>query len=369
MPDTTLTAIGLMSGTSRDGIDAALIVSDGVARVEFGPALTLAYEPEFRARLGAGVARVREAGGRVALPGLEAELTDLHASAVEVLLFEAGLAAHEIDLVGFHGHTMLHRPRRGFTWQLGDAARLAALTGIDVVGDVRLADMAAGGQGAPLAPILHHVLAAGLDSPGPLAILNIGGVANITWTRPGDAPDEGLLAFDCGPGNALLDDWTVRHTGAPCDEGGRLAAAGRVDAAALRALMAHPFLALPPPKSLDRDDFSAEGLEGLPVEDGAATLAAFTIEAVAAGFAHLPEPPAALHVTGGGRHNPLLMRGLGERLDLPVLPVEALGWRGDSLEAELMALLAIRTVRGLPSSFSRTTGVASPTVGGRVYRA
>jgi anhydro-N-acetylmuramic acid kinase len=265
--------------------------------------------------------------------------------------------------VGFHGQTILHRPAERRTWQIGDAAALARATGLPVAHDFRSADVAAGGEGAPLAPVYHAALARDLEKPA--AVLNLGGVANVTWIRP----DGALLACDTGPGNALLDDFLFRHTGRPLDRDGALAAAGRVDIAVLERLLAHPFFARPAPKSLDRQDFAASvaasGVEDLQPADAAATLVAFTAEAVRRTV--LPQPPRRWLVTGGGRHNPVLMQALRARLG-DVAPVEAAGWDGDALEAQCFGYLAVRTLLGMPLTFPGTTGVGRPMPGGVVTR-
>jgi anhydro-N-acetylmuramic acid kinase len=355
------TALGLMSGTSMDGIDAALLRTDGRERVEAGAFLTVPYASSFRERLRACLGGAPDRPGAVS--AVERELTDLHAAAVEALLRGAGLAAGGVDLLGFHGHTILHAPAERRTWQIGDAARLAAATGIDTVADFRGADVAAGGQGAPLVPLYHAALAAGLERP--LAVLNLGGVGNLTWLGAGGE----VTAFDTGPGNALIDDFVLRRAGEPCDLDGRLAAAGRVRPEVLAVLAGHPWFDLPPPKSLDRDAWDAKPVEALGVEDGAATLTAFTAEAVARAAAHLPEPPRRWLVTGGGRRNPAMMAMLAERLAVPVEPVEAVGWQGDALEAQAFAYLAVRGALGLPLSLPATTGVPRPMTGGRLFRA
>jgi anhydro-N-acetylmuramic acid kinase len=353
-------ALGLMSGTSLDGIDAALIRSDGHQAVEPGALLTVSYESDFRGRLRSVL------GGRGPVEAVERELTLRHADAVRSLLTQAGHAPGDVAVIGFHGHTILHEPQAGRTWQIGDGALLAAETGIDVVNDFRSNDMAAGGQGAPFAPLYHVALAANLEKP--LAVLNLGGVGNVTWLGL-DAAGGEVLAFDTGPGNALIDDWAERHTGQPRDQDGALARAGRVDAAALVALLTHPYFSKAPPKSLDRDDFDPAPVAGLSPADGAATLTAFTAAAVAAGLAHLPAPPKRWLITGGGRHNPSLMAALAERLGVPVEPVEAVGWNGDALEAQAFAYLALRSLEGLPLSLPGTTGARMAVTGGVHHRA
>ncbi len=349
-------AIGLMSGTSLDGIDAAFIETDGLSVVKTGPALTIPYSDDLRQRLRSVL------GGDGPVAQVERILTEKHAEAVAALMTRHGIS--KVSLIGFHGHTILHRPREGRTWQIGDGAALAALTGIDVVCDFRTADVTAGGEGAPLVPLFHAALASGLAKP--LAVLNIGGVANVTWIGPGD--DE-ILAFDTGPGNALIDDWALAHTGRAVDIDGALARSGSVDAEQVRRFLAHAFFDRTPPKSLDRDDFVAFLPAGLTPADGAATLTAMTAAAVRRATAFFPTPAEQWLVTGGGRHNPALMEALAERLERPVEPGEAAGWDGDALEAQAFAYLAVRSLAGLPLSLPTTTGVPRPTTGGRLHPA
>ena len=358
----TVWALGLMSGTSRDGIDAALIHSDGRERLMPGTFLSVPYAPATRIRLAAAIR------GEADVAAAEREITDLHADAVHRLLETAGVRRSEVRVAGFHGHTLFHDPARGQTRQIGDGARLAASTGIDVVNDFRSADTAAGGQGAPLAPLYHRVRTADLERP--LAVLNLGGVGNVTWLGAGDRTDaRNLLAFDTGPGNALLDDLAWRRTGHPFDAGGALAGAGEVHGAILDRLLAHPFFTKPPPKSLDRDAFDPEPVEALSTGDAAATLAAFTAASVRRALDHFPVPPLRWLIAGGGRHNPVLMAWLREALRAPVDPVEAVGWNGDGVEAEAFAYLALRSLAGLPLSLPRTTGVPEPQCGGRFHPA
>lgn len=352
-----LTAIGLMSGTSLDGVDAALITTDGVRVFHHGPALTLPYDVALRARLRTILDRAATlTPDNADLLGVEQDLTDIHAQAVQAVRAQAG--PMRIDVIGLHGQTILHGPGR--TWQIGNTSRLSAATDLPVVHDFRTADVQAGGEGAPLAPLYHRALLHGQAAPA--AVLNIGGVANLTLlTRSGD-----VLACDTGPGNALLDDWMFRHTGQPCDRDGACAARGTVDQACLATLMAHDFFHKPPPKSLDRLSFhqALEQISALDGADGAATLTAFTASAIAS--TPLPEQPLHWFVCGGGRHNPTLMRLLAEKLSGSVQPVEALGWDGDALEAECFGFLAVRSLRGLPLSLPGTTGVPYPMPGGRL---
>jgi anhydro-N-acetylmuramic acid kinase len=352
-----LRSLGLMSGTSMDGIDAAVLETDGERIAAFGPWLTVPYAEPLRDR----IRSVLGGGGEV--ENCARELTDAHASAINNLLEGKKLTISNIDVIGFHGHTILHQPERRRTWQIGDGERLAELTGIDVIDDFRGADIAAGGQGAPLAPLYHAALAN--EQPKPLAVLNLGGVGNLTWI--GDDGD--ILAFDTAPGNALIDDWVFAQTGRSHDADGALATEGHVDEGVLEALLDHPSFAATPPKSLDRDDFSAAPAAHLGAADGAATLTAFTAATVAAARRHLPAMPRRWLVCGGGRHNPALMAALKAALAAPVDGVEAVGWRGDALEAEAFAFLAVRSLRGLPLSLPSTTGVPRPLAGGTLHRA
>jgi anhydro-N-acetylmuramic acid kinase len=364
----TRRAIGLMSGTSMDGIDAAVIETDGERVSWCGPARTFPYDAELRRRLEAAIRAPDHQPGELA--ALERDLTDAHADAVEALLHELLADRRPVDLVGLHGHTLVHRPKEGLTHQLGDGHRLAGRLGIDVAFDVRSADVAAGGEGAPFASAYHRALAKDLAKP--VAVLNLGGVGNVTWIGPGSAAsvgDDALSAFDTGPGNGLLDDWVRRHTSKGYDEGGRLAASGTVDENRLDRLLAHPYFERRPPKSLDRLDFTLDAVEGLSLADGAATLAAFTTRSVARAREHLAAPPRRWLVTGGGRHNATIMAMLAELLAVPVEPIEAIGADGDALEAQAFAFLAVRSVRRLPLSFPGTTGVPAPTCGGRLARA
>ncbi|HEY4173695.1 MAG TPA: anhydro-N-acetylmuramic acid kinase [Rhodopila sp.] len=348
--------IGLMSGTSLDGVDAAWLDTDGVTVTAFGPTLTIPYDGVLRADLRAILDRAPTLTADDAdLASATARLTDYHVQAVEAL-------GRPADLIGFHGQTILHQPDRRRTWQIGDAGMLAQRVGVPVAHDFRSDDVAAGGQGAPFAPVYHAALAARL--PKPLAVLNIGGVANVTWI----GADGALVAFDTGPGNGPLDDWILRHTGQAFDRDGELARSGQVDGGVLVRLMSHAYFGLPGPKSLDRLDFAQaladSGLSALSAADGAATLVRFTVASIAA--ATLPEPPKRWLVCGGGRLNPAIMDGLRRQLAVAVDPVEAVGWSGDALEAQCFGFLAARVAAGLPLSYPATTGVPTPMPGGRI---
>lgn len=358
-----------MSGTSLDGVDAALLETDGEDVVHAGPALGLAYEPQMRALLRQALddAQTVAAGAPVpyAIRDAERRLTEAHAGAVKALLEKAGVAPRQVSLIGFHGQTILHKQDRRWTWQLGDGALLARLTGIDVVNDFRSADVKAGGHGAPLVPLYHAALirkAALYDLP--VVLVNIGGVANVTYI----GKDE-ILAFDTGPGNAPIDDWMQRHSGRPVDDNGDVARTGKVDDAALSAMLANKFFAVRPPKSLDRMDFGTRAVEGLSPQDGAATLTAFTAACLARAREHFTDMPNTWIVCGGGRHNKTLMDALRARVNAPVLAAEDAGWNGDFIEAEAFAYLAVRSVKGLPLSLPSTTGVREPMTGGKLHRA
>lgn len=353
-------AIGLMSGTSCDGIDAALIHTDGRSVDDFGPTTELSYDTGFRARLQSCF------GGKGPVAAVERELTERHADVVKQLLAEARRKPSEIGVIGFHGQTIHHAPAQRQTVQIGDGALLAKLTGIDVVNDFRSADVKAGGQGAPFAPVYH--LARSNSLAKPVAVLNLGGVGNVTWI----GEDGTLIAFDTGPANALLDDWALRHTGTPLDVDGALARSGRPSAAALAKLKSDPYFSLPAPKSLDRQHFKAladAALAGVSAADGAATLVAFTVWSAAEAVRTFPQPAREWLVCGGGRLNPVIMDGLRQALSCPVRAVDEVGWNGDALEAQAFAFMAVRSLRGLPLSFPGTTGVPQPMTGGRHHAA
>jgi anhydro-N-acetylmuramic acid kinase len=354
----TLRAVGVMSGTSMDGIDVALIETDGEVEARPFKGRTYAYAPDLRADL-LDLIAAPDTAATDPLQALEQRVSEAHAGAVNRYLKELGESAASIDLIGLHGQTVLHRPAERFTRQLGFAPEVARLTGIDVVHRFRHADVEAGGEGAPLAPLYHRARAARLAQP--LMVLNLGGVANVTFIE-GDT----TIAFDCGPASALLDDFVLRRTSQPFDAGGQLAASGTANSAVLAQLLDNPFFARHAPKSLDRQEFHnrAKTVDALSDADGAATLAAFTVEAVALSLAHVPRAPLRWLVTGGGRHNAFFMQRLAARLHLPVEPVEAVGWDGDFLEAECFGYLAVRSMRGLPLSLPTTTGVPMPLTGG-----
>jgi anhydro-N-acetylmuramic acid kinase len=351
-----------MSGTSLDGIDVALIRSDGHDIVEQGPARTYPYAEEQRQILKHAIAHAKTLTNRngrpLSLGYAEEAITNWHARAVQDFLKVEKLAAKQVDVIGFHGQTVLHRPEASLTVQLGLGAELAKAVGIPVVHDLRAADMEAGGEGAPLVPVYHQALAARFDD-WPLAFLNIGGIANITWIGKNGE----LIAFDTGPGNALLNDWMMRHAGMAQDTDGKFAARGKYDEEIVDLALDLPFFEMSPPKSLDRDAFQGLPLDGLSPENGAATLCAITVASILMADDWLPQAPKRIIVCGGGRHNPMIMDKLPDRGILHVTAEEA-GLNGDSIEAEAWAYLAIRSRLGLPITFPRTTGVKEPTSGG-----
>jgi len=367
--------IGLMSGTSADGVDAALLRTDGRGVAEPIASASMPYADGLRASI---LGAMKGEGDRHAIAQ---ELTEIHRDAVEAVIAASGISRAQIALIGFHGQTILHRPEEGFSLQIGAPQWLADITGIPVVFDFRSNDIAHGGQGAPLVPLYHAALSESLEKP--LMVINIGGVSNYTWI----GADAALEAADCGPGNALLDDWMGMHVGARCDVDGAAARRGIVHEATVKEFLRNSFFVQNRARSLDRNAFTLESF--FPVspldpqeriyrweaekkiatmQDGAATLTAITAAAIGWSVRAVPEIPKRLLVTGGGRHNPVLMRMIKERSGLTVEPVEAVGWNGDMLEAEAFAYLAARSVQGLPLSLPSTTGVREPVTGGVIYR-
>ncbi len=350
-----------MSGTSLDGVDAAVVDTDGERIFGFGESGYRPYSEDERATLRAALGK---------WPGDDvAGAKDVVQAAHAELLARFG----GVQLVGFHGQTLAHDPGGRGTHQLGDGAALSATLGLPVVWDFRSADVRLGGEGAPLAPFFHFACARWIGARAPLAFLNLGGVGNLTWVDPGrQRPEEAgaLLAFDTGPANAPLDDLLQARRGAPFDRDGALARRGRVKNGVLERFLQHRYFARMPPKSLDRDAFAAMAalVADLPDADAAATLTGMSAAAVMRGMEHCPRPPERLLVTGGGRHNPVLMDMLRVALDCPVAPVETAGLDGDMLEAQAFAHLAVRVARGLPTSCPGTTGVRAAVSGGTVSR-
>lgn len=351
--------IGLMSGTSLDGIDVALIKTDGEHIAEIGAFASYPYDEAFKAV-------VRPAFGQnQTTVGVDDVVTDRHIQAVQRFMQSHGVAQDQVELVGFHGQTLFHDPAQGQTVQAGNGQRMADALGCEVVYDFRTADVQAGGQGAPLVPIYHGALAQ--DLPKPLAVLNLGGVGNVTWI----GPDQEILAFDTGPASALIDDWVLRHTGEAFDQDGKMAQAGMIHDDAVNSFIQHPYFRAVAPKSLDRDefhDFVAPLVDDLPPEDGAATLTAFTVASIMVAQGQFPDDVALWVVCGGGRLNRAIMSGLQAFLPVPILKSEDVGWNGDAIEAQAFAYLAARTKAGLPITFPKTTGAPKALKGGIVCR-
>jgi anhydro-N-acetylmuramic acid kinase len=358
-----LLALGAISGTSMDAIDLALLRTDGERHIEMLGGAAFAYPSTLKSRLLEAL-HDPEIAERDPLVTLEEAVTDAFAEAMETFLASSAIRRHRPDMIGLHGQTIWHRPERKFTRQLGDGLRLAKRLNVPVVNRFRHADVAAGGQGAPLVPLYHAGLAHALVSP--LIVLNLGGVANITYLD-----GTTILACDTGPASALIDDRMRLHFGRPYDENGAVARRGRIDRARLAQMLDQPFFAAPPPKSLDRNDFHRllALVDPLAPDDQIATLTAFTIEATARVETVLPKRAVRWLVTGGGRHNRMFMEGFANRLGLPVEPVETVGWNGDLLEAECFAYLAVRSRAGLPLSLPSTTGVPRPMPGGAFWPA
>ena len=367
-----MTAIGLMSGTSMDGIDVALLRTDGDAIVERGPSAGYAYEARFRDRLKQGLEDAKSIASREQRPGiladLERELTLRHVEAVQAFLRQNNILRESVDVIGFHGQTVLHRPDDALTVQIGDGALLARETGIDVVYDMRANDMEHGGQGAPLIPAYHAALARNAAANGelvqPVVFVNIGGISNLTFI----GADVGLVAYDSGPGNTLIDQWVEAHAGIPFDQGGMIASEGSVLPDLAERYLLNPFFSSDRRRSLDRNDFAPPRGKDANLEDGARTLAYVTAAAIIKSASHLPAAPRTYIVCGGGRLNPVIMRDLASEAKAHganVLTAEAVGFNGDSMEAEAWAYLAVRAQRGLPLSYPGTTGVRQPVTGGK----
>lgn len=349
--------IGLMSGTSLDGIDVAMIKTDGHDILEYGPFRSFPYDASFQ-KMARGVL-----GKEHAPDGFEEEVTNQHIRAVERFLQSEGVPREKISLVGFHGQTIFHQPKRGVTVQVGNGAEMARALGVDVVHDFRSLDVANGGEGAPLVPVFHRALLGAYDYP--VAVLNLGGVGNVTWIGP-EGGDH-LVAFDTGPGNALIDDWMLEKTGVAFDADGKTAMQGRIHDDCVNSFMAHPYFQKAAPKSLDRDEFQTfarELVRDLSVEDGAATLTAFTVASVMAAQDHFPNPAYKWIVCGGGRLNKSIMSALRAFIPALIVTAEDMEWDGDAIEAQAFAFLAKRAKHGLPFTYSGTTGVKVPLSGG-----
>lgn len=372
-----VTVLGLMSGTSMDGIDVALISTDGERLSDRGRGLSYPYPADARARVRDATKAAWRIWGpsakshapdpkdMVLLEAVEREVTELHAQAIEDFLEAFGISRSDINLIGFHGQTVFHDASRRITRQLGSGPLLAQLARIDVVHDFRSADIAAGGQGAPLVPVYHRAVSDEVGFEKPLALVNIGGIANITWI----GPDGTIIAFDIGPGNCMLDEWMQQEAGKSFDKNGEAALRGKVDKEVLKRLASHPFYRRKPPKSLDRYDLPGLKEGELSVQDGAATLVALTAREIAASAEYLPARPRRWVIAGGGAKNPAIVQAIAEAVREPVTSADEMGWSAEHFEAEAFGFLAVRALRKLPLTFPSTTGVQRPMTGGRLARA
>ncbi len=351
-------ALGLMSGTSLDGIDAAMVQTDGKDETLLLSFKTYFYGDHIKQAVHKVMRRETPDADTAHADDL---ITQTHIEVVKEFITHSQMKP---NIIGFHGQSITHIPAKRFTWQLGDPARLARETGINVIGHMRQADIEAGGQGAPLLPLCHRAFASNIKKP--IAILNLGGVGNITWLG---ANRDDILAFDTGPANALIDDLVKEKTGKNYDSGGRLAKSGTPNNEMISDWMKHPYFEKKPPKSLDRNEWKVTRAYDLPLADAVATLSEFTVQSILYSMQHLPETPHALYIAGGGRHNSYLMMRLNQALSCPVKPVETLGWNGDGLEAQGFAYLAVRSLLGLPLTLPATTGIPAPATGGILYKA
>ncbi|WP_413709564.1 anhydro-N-acetylmuramic acid kinase [Rhizobium sp. Rhizsp82] len=362
------TAIGLMSGTSMDGIDVALLRTDGDGFVERGPFLGVSYDPAFRERLKTALEQAKAIKNRQERPGdlaaIERELTQRHAAAVREFLQQNAMEAGAIDVLGFHGQTVLHRPDEALTVQIGDGALLARETGIATVYDMRANDMVHGGQGAPLVPAYHAALAANISNAKmPVCFVNIGGISNLTYV----GADGTVIAYDSGPGNTLIDQWVEAHAGVPFDQGGMIASEGHVVSELAERYLASPFFTAAKRRSLDRNDFLPPQGREAELADGARTLAYVAAASIIKSAGHLPVTPALYVICGGGRLNRVIMRDLAQLAaehQATVISAEEAGFNGDAMEAEAWAYLAVRSLEGLPLTYPGTTGVREAVSGG-----
>lgn len=339
-----------------DGIDAAIITSDGETISSFGESISIPYSDDIKNKIRDCISGVGD------INQTAIELTEKHADAVKLLLEKSKLQPKDINIIGFHGQTIKHDPDNGITVQIGDGNLLAKLTGINVINDLRSNDVKNGGQGAPLVPLYHQALLKKAGITTPVAIVNIGGVANVTYID-----NDSIIAFDTGPGNALIDDWVLKNGAGSYDANGDYAAQGEIDEKALVTLINNPYFAKKPPKSLDRNEFVSGVVKGLSLEDGAATLAAFTVSSIIMADHHFPKTVKSWYITGGGRHNEFIMEGLRTTTGADVYKIEELGFNGDMLEAEAFAYLAVRSLYKLPLTLPTTTGVKTAVTGGVLH--
>lgn len=358
----TLNALGLLSGSSIQGVDAALISTDGVDVYDYGPCVNVPYDEALRDKIRSVIGRKPESEEELArIAEIEREITEFHARIVKDFIADYDV---KIDVIGFEGHTVYNNPAEHYTLQMGDGALLSELTGIKVVNKFHKADILAGGQGGPLEPVYHAAVCS--DMGKPIAVVNIAGLSNVTWI--GSYGE--MMAFDTGPGNAAINDWVRKHAGMDMDYNGKLAITGTVNEQIVASLMRHKYFGKYPPKSADRETFKEklEHLEGLSLEDGAATVTAFVAESIAYSILmYLPEIPKILLVCGGGAKNPTILRFLRQRLpDMIVKTVSEEGLNSEALGAQSIAFQAVRRLYYLPISFPTTTGVSEPMIGGQI---
>ena len=357
-------SLGLMSGTSQDGIDVGIIETNGDKIYDIGPSLSFPYSDIFRKKL----RKIINNAVNSSLPSnnnqVSVELSQLHIKAIGKLIDSLSLdnKYKNPDIIGFHGHTIIHLPEKSLTQQIGDSKYIANKLNIPVVGDFRLNDVLNGGQGAPLVPIFHKAMIQNEISP--IAIINIGGISNITWI---DNSNNKLIAFDMGPGNCLLDDWVVKHTDEKYDRDGIFSYSGIVNDKWVSKMMKNNFFLKLYPKSIDRSYFTSRGLSTLNFEDGAATLISLTVKSILAGINQCPRLPKYIYLSGGGRKNKTLIRELKKNCSCEILMIDEIDWDGDMLEANAFAFLAVRTLKGFPLTYPQTTGVRTPMLGGKVF--
>jgi len=381
------TAIGLMSGTSMDGIDAVLLQTDGRSAINALAHYAMPYSAAFRQELLHALQDAQAITAPDQRPGnllqAERELTLLHARAIKNLLAQEKLEPQGVDIIGFHGQTVIHCPPphadsdSGFTVQLGDGSLLAREANISVIADMRAADMRAGGNGAPLAPVYHRALAASLRGKCafPLAFINIGGIANVTYIENAGENNDNLIAFDCGAGNCLIDQWAEAKIGRSYDKNGEAGLKGKISEGVAQAYFKLPIFKQER-RSYDRNDFpplsSLSEEDNLSYEGGAATLAYITAEGIIHSFSRLPQMPKTLIVSGGGIKNRAIMQNLARlsaACGISLKTAENFSFSSAFMEAEAWAYLAVRSFYHLPLTYPQTTGCRAPVSGGVLYPA
>lgn len=358
----TFNALGILSGSALDGVDIAYIRTDGVDVYETGHMMSVPYEESLRQKVRSilGI-RPDTPENQALLNEVEEELTTFWAQAVREYIETYDV---KIDVIGLEGHTVCNDPKEHYIYQLGDGHLLAQLTGIQVVYNFHAADIAAGGQGAPLDVTFYNAVTS--QYPRPLAVVDISSISSIAWL--GSYGE--MVAFNSGPGNAAIDEWVFKHAGMHMDYNGKLAIMGHINEQIVAAMMKHKYFAQYPPKSTHREEFreKLEHLEGLSLEDGAATATAFVAESIAYSLLlYVPDIPKRIMVCGGGAKNPTLMRFLRQKLaNIEVCTAEDWGCDSLAVDVQAVAYLAVRRLHFLPISFPTTTGVIEPMVGGKI---